>query len=529
MRLTQLLNRPSLFFNNATANKNEPNRRRSFLPAKQAGIRVDHDNALTLSAVFRAVRAIAEPLALLQWGVYRDAANGKIAVNDDIKYLLHRRPNPEMSAFTFRETLIAWALTWGNGYAEIEFDLGLRPVALWPISPDRVEVRRENGLIVYDISNGKGKTDTLPASKIFHLHGLGFDGLTGYSVISLAARSIGLGMAAEEFGAAFFGNGAVMSGSLTHPGKLSDDAFNRLQTDFNNKYSSAKNAHKPIILEEGMKWESIGLPPGDAQFLETRKFNITDIARWYGVPPHKLYELDRATFGNIEHQSIEFVIDTIMPWAVRLEQEADAKVLRGNRGRYTKINLNALMRGDNQSRVAFYQGMRNMGVFSANDICALEDMNTIGPDGDKRIVQVNMTTLEHIGTDKAPKPVNQTDAGTSAQNQLNAMRVMAQASVERLCNREYWSLKGSDRLNAKNYRDYHQDSALKDLKPVASALAILFNIEPNEALQRTQQFIDEHLTESIERYLNNKYKAACNAPVRITAQTEAFMNTVLNN
>ena len=380
-----------------------------YVPMRQAGMHVDHDTALKLSTVFACTRVIAETVAQLPWRVYRENANGgrDRVVSSPLENVLQRRPNPEMGAFTFRETLLAWALTWGNGYAEIVRDQAGRVAELWPIAPDRVCLKRaSDGVLYYEVSNQSGAKTLLDPADVFHLHGLGFDGVEGYSVISMAARSIGLGLAADEFGASFFGNSTVVSGILKHPATLSEEAVSRLKESWKEQRQGPSRAHSPIVLEEGMTWEQLGIPPDDAQFLETRRFQVQDICRWFRVPPHKVADLERATFSNIEHQSIEFVVDTIMPWCLRLEQEADRKLFGRTTPQrmYTKLNANALLRGDAKSRSDFYSTMWNLGVLSVNEIRELEDLNPIGEDGDKRFVQLNMTTLERAGEEPEPQP-----------------------------------------------------------------------------------------------------------------------------
>lgn len=372
------------------------------IPYRLAGVPVTTETALQIAAVFACVRYIAETIGALPWGVYLKKTGGG---RDELRSsplwrLLHARPNPEMSAMAFRETLIAWALTWGNGYAEIERDVVGRPVALWPISPDRVAIKRtEGGTLYYEVNNQTGPKVDIPAEDVYHLHGLGYDGIAGYSVVSLAARSLGTGIASDQFLNSFFGNSTIVGGVLEHPEKLSPEAYERIKESWEARHGGPAAAWRPAILEEGMKWQSIGMPLKDAEFLATRKFTVTEIARWFRVPPHKIADLERATYSNIEHQSIEVVTDTILPWAVRLEQEADFKLI-GSRNQgtlFTKINLKGLLRGDAKSRAEFYKVMREMGVFSVNDIRELEDLNPIGPDGDKRVMQMQYTTLERIG------------------------------------------------------------------------------------------------------------------------------------
>ncbi len=395
------------FFNSIKTRFNDPGRTRTILvPVKRAGVYVDHDTAMQFSAVFRAVSYISATVAGLPWDVIRETETRTIRlVNHPVWGLLRNRPNFEMGAYSWREIMTAWALSWGNGYSEIEFDGAGRPVALWPITPDRVEVRRdyETEEIVYRISNRYGGSVELPPWRVFHLHGLGFDGLMGYSVISLAARAIGLGISAERCGEDLLANGAMSTGALKHPGKLSPEAKKRMREDFQTIMKGPGNRWNMPIFEEGMDWVDMMINPEDAQMLETRKFQVTDIARWFGLPPHKLQDLEKATFSNIEHQAIEVVNDALMPWVHRLEQEANFKLFTGReRGIRTKINIRGLLRGDDKSRAEYYKIMRELGIYSTNDILKLEDMDPIeGPAGDARIVQLNQTTLERLVSGEA--------------------------------------------------------------------------------------------------------------------------------
>lgn len=369
------------------------------IPSRHAAVHVDGETALKYSAFYRGVAYISQSVAGLPWDVVRQSPDKTTKLtNHQLWYVLRTRANPEMSAYAFKETMVSHAITWGNGYAEIEFDEANRPLWLWPITPDRVEVKRDpdTGQIIYEVANYTKEKTILPAWRMFHLHGLGFDGLQGYSLITLAARSLGISIAAEQYGEDFFANGAVTTGYLTHPKALGDEAYERLKGDMEGK---AKFGHKwrPLVLEEGMEWKSITLNAKDSQLIETRSFQITDIARWLGLPPHKLADLSRSTYSNIEQQSIEVVNDAFMPWVYRLEQEANFKLFTGReRGVLTKINVRGLLRGDDMSRAAYYQIMRNIGVYSTNDIRRLEDMDPVGPEGDELLVQVNQTTLKKL-------------------------------------------------------------------------------------------------------------------------------------
>lgn len=373
-----------------------------WFPRREAGKYIDHDSALTYSAVFAAVRVIAEGISSLPWLVLQDEADGskKRLSGNPISLMLNRRANTEMGAFSWREMAIGHALLWGNHYSEIERDLSSRPVGLWPIHPGNVELKRDdNGRLVYEVRQPRDGVKRLAARDVFHLHGLGSDGLVGYSIVALAARSIGMGIAAEEFGASFYGNGAQLGGLISQKegaSVLDVQGVKNLLETFNQQHRGSANAHKVEYLDGGLSYQEIGVKPEDAQFLGSRQFSVTEIARWFRVPPHKIGDLERATFSNIEHQSIEFVTDTDLPWCVRLEQEANHKLFGGGAKTYTKLELKGLLRGDTATRTQFYKEMRGMGIYSANDILKLEDQNPIGPDGDARLVPLNMTTLERM-------------------------------------------------------------------------------------------------------------------------------------
>lgn len=381
--------------------KSDPQRIRYIpVPLRQAGIYIDHDIALRFSAVFRAISYISQTIGCLPWDVLLETPEKTTKLfGAPLWNLLRIRPNREMGASTFRETLIAWALSWGNGYAEIERDNAQNPIALWPISPDRVEAIRDPGTkkIYYEVDNHLGGSTQISPENMFHLHGLGYDGLVGYSVISFAARAIGLGMAAEGYASDFFANGAIATGGLKHPGVLSDPARKNIQESFQSVIRGEGKRFNVPIFEEGLDWVNMMINPEDAQLLLTREFQIVDIARWFGLPPHKLQDLSRATWGNIEHLSIEVVNDALMPWIMRLEQEADFKLIPASlKSVRTKINIRGLLRGDNKSRAEYYQIMRNIGVYSTNDIRRLEEIDPVGTEGDELIVQLNQTTLKKL-------------------------------------------------------------------------------------------------------------------------------------
>lgn len=384
---------------------------RYMVPYAISGVYMSPDEALSLGAVWGCIDAISRNIASQRWNIYEPikSTGRRRLLSDDYKtWMLNTRPNPEMTAIGFRESLLFQAIPYGNAYAEIVRDVGGRVIQLWPLRTDRVQPKRaENGELVYEFTHSDGQIDRLASAQILHIRGPGLFGLMGENIIARAAKTIGLAAAQERFSASFFGQGAQMSGVLEYQGKLGDEQYKRLKESWNEKAKGPENAHKPIILEGGMKFTALSVDPQKSQLVETRKFSVEDICRWFGVPPHKIQHLEHATFSNIEHSSIEFVRDALTPWERRICQEADAKLFDQNRGpwRYTEIDLRPLTYGDAQSRSTAQASWRQNGIMNANEIRAMEGLDDIGPEGDVYIVQSNMTTMELVlNPPKPPAP-----------------------------------------------------------------------------------------------------------------------------
>lgn len=385
-----------------------------------SGKNVNEFTAMQTTAVYACVRILSETLAALPLQLYRYTAGGKERVYDHPLYhILHDEPNPEMTSFIFRETLMSHLLIWGNAYAQIIRDRLGRVQGLYPLRPDKMTVcRDESGQIYYIYTK---TTDENPAIKpygqvplrkdeVLHIPGLVFDGLVGYSPIAMARNAVGMTMACEEYGASFFANGASPSGVLEHPGVLKDPA--KVRDSWNAVYQGSANAHKVAVLEEGMKYQQIGIPPEEAQFLETRKFQLNEIARLYRIPPHMIGDLEKSSFNNIEQQSMEFVKYTLDPWVIRWEQAMQkALFLPEEKKQYfLKFNVNGLMRGDYESRMTGYSIGRQNGWLSANDIREMEDMNPV-PDeegGNLYLVNGSMTKLKDAGAFARKGETNET-------------------------------------------------------------------------------------------------------------------------
>ena len=362
-----------------------------------SGKAVNPSSAIQVSAVYACVRVIAETIASLPFHVYETTESGSRKATEHPLYrIIHDEPNSEMTSFILRETMLSHLLLYGNAYCQIIRTGRDKVASLYPLLPDHMEVDRDaSGRLTYTYTTSDGKRWLLDSRDVLHIPGLGFDGIMGYSPIALEKSAIGLGIAAEEYGSKFFSNGARPSGILTHPNTVKDPAA--LRASWNAAYGSSTNASRVAVLEEGMSFIPLSLPNNEAQFLETRKFQVSEIARIFRVPPHMIGDLDRATFSNIEHQSISFAVHTIRPWLVRIEQAMNrALISEKEKGRfYVQFNLDGLMRGDYKSRMEGYAIARQNGWMSANDIRELENLNpitdTIG--GDEYLVNGNMIPI----------------------------------------------------------------------------------------------------------------------------------------
>lgn len=393
-----------------------------------AGVPVNPDTAVTVAAVWACIRFVSQTVGVLPWRAMKPGERGgEIAATHPVDWLLHKRPSREWSSFQLRETLVHWAMRWGNGYAEIERDIAGRPMALWPIHPERVEVCRDvdTGELYYEISNGAGREKTqLDAIDVFHVRGFG-EGPVGVNVITYAAESLGWARAVQLHGASFFGNGMNISGVVTSKSKFEPGPLKRIRVEMEKLYRGPRNANKVAYLDNEMDWKAISIDPEKAQMVETQYLLVEEVCRWFGVPPHKVAHLLRATFSNIEHQAIEVVQDCILPWAKRFEDEADFKLFGQNRqGFYTKINLRGLLRGDFKSQQEGLEIMRHNGVINADDWRDLIDMNAMpeGAGGEKYTMQSQYTTLEQIGVVKDPV--------SAAQDDIAAMAEVADATAD---------------------------------------------------------------------------------------------------
>jgi HK97 family phage portal protein len=357
-------------------------------------------SAMKISAVFACVRILAETLGSLPLILYERVAEGKRRAQNHYLYnVLHDRPNELMTAFEFREAIQGHLALWGNAYIQTEYDARGRITELWPLLPSMMHLTKRDGYMryyYYQLPNGQMKW--LSSNVIWHLRGLGGDGLNGYSVIGFARTNWETSLSADAYVNRFYKNDARPGIVLEYPGVMSDEAHKKLKKSWKEEHEGVNKAHRVAILEEGMKLHEVGIPPEDAQFIETRDFQVLDICRWFRVQPHKVMQLKNATFSNIEHQSIEHVTDTITPWARRWEQSINQNLLlQGERDRYyAEFLLEALLRGDTATRYQAYATARQNGWLSANDIRELENMNPV-EGGDIYLVPLNMVPAPQAG------------------------------------------------------------------------------------------------------------------------------------
>lgn len=340
------------------------------------GVPITVETSLGLSAVWRAVNLISDHIGYLPVHVYRKEDSYRYQEDTHPVSLLLRKPNKVMTSFVFKKMMMACVLLWGNSYARIVRGSTFRPTELVIYHPTDVEPVIVNGeKFFYVAKEGKTYSDY----DMIHLIGLSFDGIKGKSVIATHRENLALAKAAQKFGADFFGNGTNVGGFLEHPGSLGDKAYERLRTDFDSKYRGMSKSFGVPILEEGMKFTRIGIPPEDAQFIQTRQFSKSEIANMFGVPAHKVNDLDKASFSNIEQQSLDYVMDGLTGWVVRFEEELNYKLFRTDEFAvfYCKFNMSALFRGDMAARQAYYTAMISIGGLNQDEVRAMEDKNPL--------------------------------------------------------------------------------------------------------------------------------------------------------
>lgn len=448
-----------------------------------SGVQVTPDTAMRSTAVYGSVRILAETVASLPLFLYKRIGKAKEKAPEHPLYsLLHDLPNPEMTSFELREMLMGHLALRGNAYCYlVRDDFGIQVKEIWPLRPDRIEIiRSDDQRLVYIYRLPNGESRVLREEDVWHIRGFGNDGVKGMSPISFAREAIGLSLATEEFGARFFGNGSQLGGVLQTEGQLSREAQERLKEQWEKLHTGLSNAHRVAILEEGLKWQQVGIAPEDGQFLETRKFQVAEIARIFRVPPHMLADLDRATFSNIEHQSIEFVVHTIRPWLVRWEQSIKRDLLLpSERDTYfAEFLVDGLLRGDIKSRYEAYAVGRQNGWLSANDIRQMENMNPL-PDGqgEQYLIPLNMIPADQV---------------TSQSSEEDARSIETRSLT-----REERSLKSAAKRRqiAQSFLSVFEDAAARIVRR-----------EKNDVLAAAKKHLSKRSVETFETWLEDFYR-----------------------
>jgi HK97 family phage portal protein len=360
-----------------------------------AGMGVSDETAMNFTAVWAAIRILSESVAQLPLSIYETDKNGnnKIATKHGLYNLIHRKPNDLMTTYTFIQKCMIDLLTRGNSFVFIKRNGAARPTELIPLDVTKVKLIENDGIIYYELQEG----GIIDSYDILHFKIMSKDGLVGQSPVDVGASAIGYGLALERYGNSFFSNGAKVSGVLSTDRHLTDEAINRLRISFKENYSSINDANKTMVLEEGLKFQQISLSNEASQFLKSREFSISEIARLYNLPPHLLRDLTKSSFNNIAEEGLNFVKYSLMPYIVMMESEMNCKLFRQNElGKmHTKFIVNALLRGTPKDRSEYYRTMLNIGAMSIDEIRQYEELPTI-EGGENHFMQLNMATLNDI-------------------------------------------------------------------------------------------------------------------------------------
>jgi HK97 family phage portal protein len=487
-------------------------------PPVAAGVPVSQQTANTVSAYWNGVCVISGDLGALDRHLYRRGAEDDDrdrATSHPAYKVIHEQPNPETTAMKFWETLASHAVSWGNGYAEIEFDGAMRPIGLWNITPDTIEPKVETfvdrrGRItskVYYLYRG---TTRIEAEDILHVSGLGFDGVRGYSPVYLARQSLGLGIAAERFGAAFFGGGAWPGLAVQHPKTLSAPAIERLKETIQGTHGGVDRAHRLIVLEEGMTVSKpITIPPEDAQFLETRSFQIEEVARWLNINPHKLkHMMNERPGGNLESSELDYCVTTLLPWTTRIEQECDRKLITPalRSSYYTEHNFSKRLRVDTITRMNAYKSLFDMHVIDAEQIARKENLPKPKPR------PALPAATPPAPADPAPPPVP-AEASPRSTRVATAERALLAAIVLRYVRREAENAKRAAKKGMPAFGDWvetfyseGEGAVLRESLEPAVALCMATAESAGDPGAVAQGFASRHLARSKTELLSVKTK-----------------------
>lgn len=467
-----------------------------------AGVSVTEEKALAIAAVWRAIRLCTQDIASMPLLLYTRLPRGKDrATGNPLYRLLHDRPNGEMSSFMYWETVQAHIEMWGNHYSEIEFRNNGTVAGLWPLMPDRTWPERQNGEKIFKTRLPNGRMVELPANRVLHIPGFGYDGMVGKGPIAVARESLGYTMAVRQYGAAYYGNGARVSGVLSHPEVLGPEARKNIRDDWERLHQGLNNAHRIAILEEGVTFTETSFSPEDSQFLDTQRFGVQEVARWFGVPLHMLMDNSMSPASNVEQASLDWVMHGIRPRAIRIEKAVNWDIVPQGQ-LFAEFLLTALLRGDNASRSQFYRELWNIGAMSQNDIREAENMNTV-EGGDTLFVPLNMIPLDQALNPPEPAEPGAPAAPTASQTgRMRAVlerqyRSLITDAVQRGFRRELLAAGEARKKGPAAFRKWradfhakHVDYVIRQLLPVlgaygeTAAAVVGLQAEPIEGLAR---------------------------------------------
>jgi len=490
----------------------------------KSGITVGTEKAKTIAAVFASIRNISEDLAKIPLKVYGRTDRGKLENSTIPAARVIANPNSDLTAFSFRESLTALCLGWGNGFAEIVRDGSDRPSSLELIHPSRVKPVRTNDGLVYEVHAGdidifgltgqNGSVIPIPQRDMIHIRGHG-DDILGKSVIQMGAESMGIALAAQQQAASFFGKGMSPSGMFVYPEKLDEKARTNLREYLQKTYGGSENAGKQLVLWGGMQYQQISVSPEDAQLLESRVFQNQEIARWFRIPLSKIQDTSNATYSNVEQESLQYVTDTLHAWAARIEQEFQRKLfLKSDTKHFVKHKLQALVRGDMKTRGEFYKSLFNMGAITPDEIRSLEEMNTIGSDASESLyLQGGMSTIEHIhagdnlksanvprGTDDDETTDTEGDDVDEEKASVpDGMKSAMAGLVERCLTRQHRACANSKKQDQKAHAEWSKGFFLKERTIMEGALDNVFAEIGGQGAEDAKYMIKEHCRDSAAR------------------------------
>ena len=455
-----------------------------FASKKIIGKPLTNAESLTISAVYRCVAVLSDSISTLPAILYKNKPDGgkERAVTHNLYKKLKLKPNSRQRSVDFYKQIMLSLTMRGNAYIhKIYSSSGL--LELYCLMPDRVSVKElTTGELEYSFRLASGSTYVFKPFEILHIRGLSFNGIMGLSPIDLASQTFAVSKAAEEHGASFFSNGIQPNGVLTHPSKLTKEAADRLRKSFNDTYSGSGNANKTMVLEEGMQWQQLSLTNEQSQFIQTRQFETIEICRWFGVPPHKVFDLTRSTYSNIEHQSLEFINDSLRPWMINIEQAFLTDLFSESEwANYTfEFLVDAYLRGDTLSRYQAYQIGINNGILNLDEVRVMENRNPLPDDlGKEHYMPLNLSTVKNINISKEQgqkdnqqqqEPVQQEHVDTiddSSQDNSDSVRMLANDIISRVNRR-------ANKGNQENKLDIAKftEAAKRDLNNIQLAFKI---------------------------------------------------------